>query len=192
MGHFLIQSKLVCQTRNRNNHQATQRLRPNHHTCSKYIGRGMGQYRRPTLGQNTVTTMPNYKQGDVVVVNFPFTDISQTKKRPALVVSNYTVSWTGDYLLVQITSQVKNDDLSLPVSTTDFINNALPLASFVRLHKLFLLNESLIIKNATAVTPTFYQELVRKIITLIEWFFEYLSYKNIDPQTAGRWINKLA
>ena len=112
--------------------------------------------------------MPNYKQGDIVVVNFPFTDISQTKKRPALVVSNDTVNRTGDYLLVQITSQVKNDGLSLPISTTDFVNNALPLASFVRLHKLFLLNESLIIKKATAVTPTFYQELVRKITTLIE------------------------
>ena len=74
--------------------------------------------------------MPIYKQGDIVVVNFPFTDISQTKKRPALVVSNDNVNRTGDYLLVQITSQVKNDGLSLPISITDFANNALPLTSF--------------------------------------------------------------
>ena len=112
--------------------------------------------------------MSKYKQGDIVVVNFPFTDISQTKKRPALVVSNDTVNQTGDYLLVQITSQVKNDGLSLPISTTDFVNNALPLNSFVRLPKLFLLNESLIIKKATSITSTFHQKLIQNIITVIQ------------------------
>ena len=112
--------------------------------------------------------MSKYKQGDIVVVNFPFTDISQTKKRPALVVSNDTVNQTGDYLLVQITSQVKNDGLSIPISTTDFVNNALPLNSFVRLHKLFLLNESLIIKKATSITPTFHQKLIQNIMTVIQ------------------------
>lgn len=47
---------------------------------------------------------PTYNQGDIVVVDFPFTDASQTKKRPALVLSNHTVNQTGDYLLVMITS----------------------------------------------------------------------------------------
>ena len=39
-----------------------------------------------------------YKQGDIVVVKFPFTDGSQFKKRPALVISNDIVNKTGDYL----------------------------------------------------------------------------------------------
>lgn len=112
--------------------------------------------------------MPTYTQGDIIVVNFPFTDISQTKKRPALVLSNDAVNQTGDYLLVQITSQIKNDGLSLPILTTDFIQNPLPLTSFVRLHKIFLLNESLIIKKSTAITSTFHQSLVSKIVGLIQ------------------------
>lgn len=40
---------------------------------------------------------PTYQQGDIVVVDFPFTDVSQTKRRPALVLSNQTVNQTGDY-----------------------------------------------------------------------------------------------
>lgn len=45
-----------------------------------------------------------YKQADIVVVKFPFTDGSEFKKRPALVVSNETINKNGDYLIVQITS----------------------------------------------------------------------------------------
>jgi len=45
-----------------------------------------------------------FKQGDIVTVNFPFSDLTNTKKRPALVVSKSKVNNTGDYLLVQITS----------------------------------------------------------------------------------------
>jgi len=47
-----------------------------------------------------IPASPLYAQGDIVVVSFPFTDISQTKKRPALVLSNHLVNQTGDYLLV--------------------------------------------------------------------------------------------
>lgn len=103
--------------------------------------------------------MAIYKQGDIVTVNFPFTDISQTKRRPALVISNDLVNKTGDYLLVQITSQVKNDGLSLPINFEDYVNNPLQLASFVRLHKVFLLNESLIIKKSSEIKLSFRQRL---------------------------------
>ncbi|MEY3418047.1 MAG: hypothetical protein RL060_2159 [Bacteroidota bacterium] len=54
-----------------------------------------------------------YKQGDIVVVSFPFTDGSTFKKRPALIISNSTINKTGDYLLVQITSKINTDTLSI-------------------------------------------------------------------------------
>lgn len=43
-----------------------------------------------------------FKQGDIIVVKFPFTDGSEFKKRPALVVSNNKIDKTEDFLLVQI------------------------------------------------------------------------------------------
>lgn len=100
-------------------------------------------------------SVPTYQQGDIVVVEFPFTDVSQTKKRPALVLSNQTINQTGDYLLIMVTSQIKYDGLSIPLSASDFVGGALPLASFVRVHKVFLLNESLIQRKFSAVTATF-------------------------------------
>ncbi|MBU1820583.1 MAG: type II toxin-antitoxin system PemK/MazF family toxin [Bacteroidetes bacterium] len=107
--------------------------------------------------------MARYKQGDIVVVNFPFTDISQTKRRPALVVSNDEVNETGDYLLVQITSQYRQDALTLPLSIEDYSSQPLPLVSYIRKHKLFLLNESLITSKVSSVTPKFHQKLVNAI-----------------------------
>ena len=49
----------------------------------------------------------SFKRGDVVLVPFPFTDLSSIKQRPALVVSPDT--WNAsqsNVLLVAITSQV--------------------------------------------------------------------------------------
>ncbi|MFN4144997.1 MAG: type II toxin-antitoxin system PemK/MazF family toxin [Runella sp.] len=112
--------------------------------------------------------MARYQQGDVVIVNFPFTDVSQTKRRPALVISNDLVNQTGDYLLVQITSMTKNDGLSLFISNTDYKTDPLPLASFVRVHKVFLLNESLIVRKQTAVTSSFIQRLIDAINALLQ------------------------
>ncbi len=112
--------------------------------------------------------MATYKQGDIVVVNFPFTDMTQTKKRPALIISNQQVNQTGDYLLVQLTSQVKNDTLSLSILPTDYAFRPLPLDSYVRLHKIFLLNESLILHKASAVNIPFFNNLIVAILKLIQ------------------------
>ncbi len=127
----------------------------------------MEQSRRPTLGQFTLKPMALYKKGDVVVVNFPFSDLSQTKRRPVLVMSNNLVNRTGDYLLMQITSQELNDGLSLSIEDSDYSDRPLQLSSFVRLHKVFLLNESLILKKVTELKPSFHQRILTAFQRLI-------------------------
>ncbi len=112
--------------------------------------------------------IPVYQQGDIVVVDFPFTDVSQTKKRPALVLSNQTINQTGDYLLVMITSQVKYDGLSLPITLRDYSSQPLPLTSYVRFYKVFLLNESLILHRYSAVTVSFRQTVADALAKLIQ------------------------
>lgn len=50
-------------------------------------------------------TMPD--RGDVVLVPFPFTDLSDTKRRPALILSSGAYNEaTGDVIIAQITSRV--------------------------------------------------------------------------------------
>ena len=115
-----------------------------------------------------MTLKTSYQQGEIVSVLFPFTDVSQTKKRPALILSNSIINQTGDYLLVQITSQVRNDGFSLPITSVDYVGQSLPLTSFVRVHKIFLLNESLILNKVTGVNPFFCQVVVAELLKLIQ------------------------
>lgn len=110
-----------------------------------------------------------FQKGDIVVVKFPFADAEEYKKRPALVISNHKVNKTGDYLMAQITSKDKKDVLSLAINMVDYTDNkALPLKSFIRLHKIFLINKSLIITKVTSVKHEFLEKVTNKIIELIK------------------------
>jgi mRNA interferase MazF len=54
--------------------------------------------------------MARFVKGDVVVVPFPFADLSEAKRRPALVVADLT---GDDLILCQITSQYVKDSYSI-------------------------------------------------------------------------------
>jgi mRNA interferase MazF len=107
-----------------------------------------------------------YKQGDIVVVKFPFTDGSEFKKRPALIISNETVNKTSDYLIVQITSKINIDKLSIPIENTDCLQ-PLPLKSFIRIHKIFTVHHSLILSKITSAKLTFVMKIAEEIYNLI-------------------------
>ncbi len=108
-----------------------------------------------------------YNKGDIGAVNFPFSDLSGLKKRPAFVLSNDKVNQSGDLLLIQITSQVKRDGFSIPLEENDYQGKKLPLKSFIRIHKIFTLNESLILNKVTVTTEEFSNIVTQKIIEII-------------------------
>ena len=85
---------------------------------------------------------------DVVVVPFPFTDRTSSKRRPALVISdakNFNKP-VGHSVLAMITS-AKNSDWPLDTELIDLDSAGLPSASMVRM-KLFTLDDRLIIRKA--------------------------------------------
>jgi mRNA interferase MazF len=68
-------------------------------------------------------------KGDVVVVPFPFSDLTQSKKRPALVIS---VLEGDDLILCQITSQLIKDNYSILIDDKDFKEGSLKQQSNLR------------------------------------------------------------
>ena len=73
-------------------------------------------------------------KGDVVVIPFPFSDLSGTKRRPALVVADLT---GVDVTLCQITSQSSADGYAIAITEADFDSGQLQRDSFVRPNRLF-------------------------------------------------------
>jgi len=94
----------------------------------------------------------SFEQFDVVVVPFPFTDRTTSKRRPALVISNADNfnNSVGQSVLAMITS-AKNSDWPLDAEITDLDSAGLPSASIVRM-KLFTLDDQLIIRKAGALS----------------------------------------
>ncbi len=73
-------------------------------------------------------------KGDVVVVPFPFSDLTQAKRRPALVVS---VLEGDDLILCQVTSQLVKDSYAISIEGRDFEEGGLKQKSNVRPNRLF-------------------------------------------------------
>jgi mRNA interferase MazF len=79
--------------------------------------------------------------GDVVIIPFPYSGLSQSKRRPALVLAGVG---RGDFLLCQITSKQYDDSHALSLNESDFLSGSLRRDSFIRIGKLFTANEALI------------------------------------------------
>ena len=80
--------------------------------------------------------------GSVVLVPFPFSDLSQSKIRPALVLAD---AGRGDWILCQITSKPYADARAIRLDGPDFASGGLELTSYVRPAKIFTANETLMI-----------------------------------------------
>ncbi len=108
-----------------------------------------------------------YGRGEIVWVKFPFADTAVAKLRPVLIISNSVVNKTGDYLLMQITTRLRNDVFSLPLTESDFSGSPLLRQSELRTHKISILNESLIAGNITRVNAGFMKKMAGEVIKLI-------------------------
>ena len=109
----------------------------------------------------------NFSKGDIVIIPVPFTDNKGYKLRPAIVISNEKVHQTGDIMIVQITSKLKQDNLSISLSNDD-VTESLPAKSYIRVHKIFVLEQRLIKGKVSSLKISKYQELIHKINQIIE------------------------
>lgn len=61
-----------------------------------------------------------YKQGDIVLLPVPFSDLTNRKQRPVLIISSDSYNdGTDDIVVVAITSQLRNLDYSVVIESKD-------------------------------------------------------------------------
>lgn len=108
--------------------------------------------------------MGKFVKGDVVAAPFPFSDLSASKKRPALVVATLT---GDDVILCQITSKAISDSYAVPLSTADFKTGTLHQDSNIRPNRLFTADSNIILYRAGELTPSKVKEVVAKIVEIV-------------------------
>lgn len=120
----------------------------------------------------TRQTAPPMKRGDVVLLTVPFTDLSSTKVRPAVIISNdnYNANQNG-VVLVLITSNVSRvspDDYVLDVGNPEFKNTGLKQASAFRVGKIQTLSKKLVNNKLGFIGPNTLNTIRSRLRNLLE------------------------
>lgn len=109
--------------------------------------------------------MGEFVKGDIVVVLFPFSDLSNAKKRPALVIAPLD---GDDVILCQITSRQVKDQHSIPISDEDFRDGSLQQDSNVRPNRLFTADSRIIQYRTGRLKDQALNSVIDRIIGILK------------------------
>src|SRR3990167_6414311 len=109
--------------------------------------------------------MERFVAGDIIVVSFPFTDLSSTRKRPALVLSNVEGE---DVIMCEITSVMRKDAYVITLENKDLESGKLKNKSIIRPNRLLTLHINKINYKFGKVKDLKLQEVLEKIKILFK------------------------
>ena len=102
--------------------------------------------------------------GSVVLVPFPFSDLSQSKLRPAVILAD---AGRGDWILCQVTSRSYADPCAVEISDQDFDHGSLRIVSYARPAKLFTAHQGLFVAEPGELKPAALQSIIQGVISLL-------------------------
>ncbi len=102
--------------------------------------------------------------GQLVLIPFPFSDLTRSKFRPALLLAS---AGRSDWIACQITSNPYGDPLAIQLTEDEFAEGGLRRVSYVRPGKLFTAHESLIASRQGALTPSQLERIRDAVVTII-------------------------
>lgn len=102
--------------------------------------------------------------GAVVLLPFPFSDLSHSKLRPAVVLASAD---RDDWVMCQVTSKPYGDSRAIVITDRDFANGGLRVVSYARPAKLFTAHESLIKGEAGRLTSDCLQRVREAVIAVL-------------------------
>ena len=108
--------------------------------------------------------MTVYKRKDVILVPFPFSDLSYSKKRPALVLADIH---ERDELICMMLTSALSIDPKIDISIKDIDSAGLPKPTVARISRLFTLKQSLVIKKLGIIGEEEFGDIVRRLIKLL-------------------------
>ena len=109
-----------------------------------------------------------YKQGDIVLIPVPFSDLKSQKQRPVLIISNDTYNeLTEDIVVLAITSKIKDLAYSVGIESKDLTEGELKVSSEIRADKIYTLSKKIVKKKFGKVNSEILERVQLKINELI-------------------------
>jgi len=99
----------------------------------------------------------------VVLIPFPFSDLSQSKLRPAVVLANAD---RDDWIMCQVTSNAYADARAVELRDSDFEQGSLQLVSYARPAKLFTAHRSLVVGQVGKLRPESLKRLTDRVVSI--------------------------
>ena len=106
-----------------------------------------------------------FERGALLLVPFPFTDLSGNKRRPVLALTG--PDRHGDFIAMPVTSRPQSDEFALLLRTTDLSRGSLPLASWIRTDRIVTLSSTLVVKSLASVAEPLVANAARRLWTMI-------------------------
>ena len=105
------------------------------------------------------------RQGEVVLVRFPFSDLSEIKLRPAVTLGD---AGREDWILCQITSNpYAGEHQAVLLTDASFSTGSLRLTSYARPNRLFTAHHSLIEAHLGTLKADIFREIVEVVINIL-------------------------
>ena len=109
--------------------------------------------------------MARFVKGEVIVIPFPFSDLTQAKRRPALIIAELE---GNDLILCQITSQRIKDKYAVEISDKDFETGGLRQSSNVRPNRIFTADSHIVLYRIGNLKKTKLNEIIEKVVEIIQ------------------------
>lgn len=107
-------------------------------------------------------------QWDIIVINFPFTNLADSKIRPALIISNDNFNKKSNIALLAISTQEWNSDFAISLKSKDVEEWVLNKDSYVRMQNILSLEKRLIIKKVARISEDKLNLIKSKFIRFFE------------------------
>ncbi|MDP4038977.1 MAG: type II toxin-antitoxin system PemK/MazF family toxin [Candidatus Pacearchaeota archaeon] len=109
-----------------------------------------------------------YKQGEIVIVPFPFSDLSSIKQRPVLILSkNADNERAEDVITCGITSNIKNSKYSVLIENKNLIEGKIPKPSRVKLDKIFTISQDIVKKKIGRISKETFEKAKLEFVKLV-------------------------
>lgn len=107
--------------------------------------------------------MGKFVKGDIVVIPFPYTDLTHVKRRPALVLKGFD---RAELVLAQINSRNPDDAYHVFVNEKDFVDGALFQPSFIRYNHIFTFDETLILYKIASLKSKKMKQVIDALVSM--------------------------